>query len=268
MDKMFARHGYPLSLRTDNGTQFVSKEFESFLDENGVEHRRTTPLWPQANGEVERQNRTLLKAMKIAHAQGKDWKRELNKFLLAYRTTVHITTGVSPAELMFGRVIRSKMPEFREGNSGDLSARDKDAEMKQKGKDYADQRRHAKDSDVYVGDKVLVQQHRQNKLSTRYANNPFTVVNRNGSQVTVESPSGIQYKRNVGHVRKFHSDLNETGNGLELSEMDSPGESVELDDDEVIDNDDKVDNQQSVETPIRPVRERRRPVRFQDYSLN
>ena len=59
---MFARFGVPFSLRTDNGPQFVSEEFyESFLQAHGGEHRRTTPLWPQANGEVERQNRSLLK---------------------------------------------------------------------------------------------------------------------------------------------------------------------------------------------------------------
>ena len=59
---MFARFGVPFFLRTDNCPQFVSEEFESFLQAHmhGVEHRRTTPLWPQANGEVERQNRSLL----------------------------------------------------------------------------------------------------------------------------------------------------------------------------------------------------------------
>ena len=56
---MFARFGVPFYLRTDNGPQFVSEEFESFLQAHGVEHRRTTPLWPQANGEVERQNRSF-----------------------------------------------------------------------------------------------------------------------------------------------------------------------------------------------------------------
>ena len=56
---MFARFGVQFSLRTDNGPQFVSEEFQSFLKARGVEHRRTTPLWPQANGEVERQNRSL-----------------------------------------------------------------------------------------------------------------------------------------------------------------------------------------------------------------
>lgn len=35
-----------------------------------------TPLWPQANGEVKQQNRSLLKAMTFAHAKGRDWRLE------------------------------------------------------------------------------------------------------------------------------------------------------------------------------------------------
>lgn len=54
MAPIFALFGIAFSLRTDNGPQFVSEEFESFLQTNGIEHRRTTSLWPQADGQVER----------------------------------------------------------------------------------------------------------------------------------------------------------------------------------------------------------------------
>ena len=64
---MFARFGFPFSLRTDNGPQFVSEEFEAFLRTNGIQHQKSTPLWLQAKGEVERQNRSLLKCLQIAH---------------------------------------------------------------------------------------------------------------------------------------------------------------------------------------------------------
>nr|XP_039266286.1 uncharacterized protein K02A2.6-like [Styela clava] len=83
LSTIFSRYGIPLTLRTDNAPQLVSNEFKSFLDEHGVQHKSTTPLWPQANGEVE-----------TAQVEGKDWKSELNKFLLAYRSTPHTATGV------------------------------------------------------------------------------------------------------------------------------------------------------------------------------
>ena len=65
----------------------MANEMEDYLKEMGVEHPYTTSLWPSANGEVERQNRTPLKAMRAAHAKGKNWREELIKFLLAYRST-------------------------------------------------------------------------------------------------------------------------------------------------------------------------------------
>ena len=52
----------PAGLRTDNGSNRVSEEIENYLEEMGTVHRNT-PLWPRVNGEVERENRSLLKAM-------------------------------------------------------------------------------------------------------------------------------------------------------------------------------------------------------------
>ena len=103
---MFARFAIPYSLRTDNGPQFVSDEFEKFLTTNGIEHRKTTPLWPQANGEVERQNRSLLKCLQIAQVECKDWRSELSKFLMAYRSTPRATTGITPYFMMFNRSMK------------------------------------------------------------------------------------------------------------------------------------------------------------------
>ena len=71
------------------------------------------PLWPQANGHVERQKRTLLKTLKVALVEGKNWREELQRFLLAYRTTMQTSTGVTPASLMFGRELKTKLPELR-----------------------------------------------------------------------------------------------------------------------------------------------------------
>ena len=52
---------------------------------------------------VERFNRTVEKAIRTAHVEGKDWRKELDIFLLNYRATPHAITGTSPAKIMFGR---------------------------------------------------------------------------------------------------------------------------------------------------------------------
>ena len=77
------------------------------LSDHGIEHRTSPLLWPQANGHVERQNRTLLKALKVAYIEGKEWWGELNKFLLAYRSTPQVSTRVTPAFLVFGRELKT-----------------------------------------------------------------------------------------------------------------------------------------------------------------
>ena len=48
----------------------------------------------------------------MIHTEGKSWQQELQKYPLAYRSTPHTTTGISPADLLYGRKIRTKMPEF------------------------------------------------------------------------------------------------------------------------------------------------------------
>lgn len=42
----------------------------NYLEEDGIEHRQTTPLWPQANGEIKRQN-CIQKRLRIAQAEGR-----------------------------------------------------------------------------------------------------------------------------------------------------------------------------------------------------
>ena len=116
MDRVFSTHGIPLIVRSDNGPPFTSDEIKRYMEENGIKHSRITPLWPQANSEVENFMKPLTKAVRSVHAEGKIWKKHLYKFLLNYQTTPHCTTGFTPAELLFNRKIRNKLPQLT-GNS-------------------------------------------------------------------------------------------------------------------------------------------------------
>ena len=157
---------------------------------------------------MERQNKSLLKAIRATHAEGRNWREELNKFLMAYRSTPHSTTGKSPAELLFRRVMKTKMPELtymeEEVEGGDQAVRDRDAQRKQTNKDYADKKLRAKERDVGEGDVVLLEQRRENKLSPAYEKEPYKVLARYGDQVVLQSPQGVQYRRNLQHVKAFN----------------------------------------------------------------
>ena len=184
LEEIFTTHGLQLSVTSDNGPQFRSDVFKRYLKGRGAEHRKTTLLWPQANGEVERQNRSLLKRMRIAQAEGK--------------------------ELLFGRKMRTKLPELREKVIAS-EVRDRDSGMKAKAKVYADKKRNAKASDISPGDKVLVKQERQNKLSTPFAPEPHEVVTKTGNSVVIESPDGVQLNRNNTHVKKVRGEDSRAG---------------------------------------------------------
>ncbi|XP_055623377.1 uncharacterized protein K02A2.6-like [Toxorhynchites rutilus septentrionalis] len=187
---MFSRYGIPALLKADNAPQFSSEciEFKEFCDSHGVKLSNTIPYWPQSNGEVERQNRSILKRLRIAHELGRDWREELCHYLLTYHSTKHPTTGKSPAEIMFGRRIKSKLPTISTFQE-EAEVRENDAIIKQKGKEYADRRRGAKESEIEEGDEVLVKRMRKsNKLDTDFANEEFVVCHKKGTDTKLQLP--------------------------------------------------------------------------------
>lgn len=206
---MFARFGFPESITADNGRQFISDEFKKYCHENNIKLISTTPYWPQMNGEVERQNRSILKQLIICQNEGQDWKKGLQEYLHMYRSTPHATTLKTPAELMFGRTIRDKLPNINRNLEANEELSDRDREQKEKGKRYIDTKRNAKPNDIEKGDEVWLKRiTKTNKLSPTFEPIAFKVLERNGSELIVENVhTKVQYKRNVAHAIKAVSEI-------------------------------------------------------------
>ena len=100
---VFARHGLPRKVVSDNGPQFSSNEFWKFMLANGIKHTRISPYHPSSNGAAERAVQTVKRALQAAHRAGSSLEQSLAAFLLQYRTTLQSTTGVAPCMLMMGR---------------------------------------------------------------------------------------------------------------------------------------------------------------------
>src|ERR1700682_5103901 len=57
-----AREGYPEAkprIISDNGPQFLAKDFKEFIRSAGMTHVKTSPYYPQSNGKIERWHKTL-----------------------------------------------------------------------------------------------------------------------------------------------------------------------------------------------------------------
>lgn len=206
MKEIFGRLGYPMRITSDNGCQFTSMEMKLFCKEVGIYQNFTTPMSPQQNGEVERQNRDLLHFIRTSNSEGVNWKEKLPIYILMKHTTVHATTGKTPAELFYGREIRDNLPSIIHGyNPMDEEVREKDFYMKMKGKEIADKRRHAVESEITTGDRVVIKNFkRSNKLDSYFDENEYQVVEKKGKDTIVQRESdGKRYRRNVEHMKKI-----------------------------------------------------------------
>ncbi|CAL8136112.1 unnamed protein product [Orchesella dallaii] len=106
----FVRFGIPEQLVSDNGSQFVSAEFQRFCKNNGIRHITSSAYHPRTNGEAERFIQTFKRAML---ASKDDLTCRLQRFLFSCRCTPHATTGSSPSELLLGRKPRSLLDLVR-----------------------------------------------------------------------------------------------------------------------------------------------------------
>ena len=80
-------------LVSDNGKQFDNSAFRDFCSELGIKNHYLSPAHPQANGQVEVTNWSLLKIIKTRLEGAKGiWPNELPSVLWAYRTTARTPT--------------------------------------------------------------------------------------------------------------------------------------------------------------------------------
>ena len=127
-------------------------------------------------------------------------------FLLAYISTLQTSTGVTPAFLMFGRELKTKLPELRcAGNLLDEGVRDRDWNDKFTHKEHAYNKQGAVESPVVPGDLVLLKNTKTSgKLEPNFESEPYTVQTKEGSEVTVRSKERAECSRNSSFVKPYN----------------------------------------------------------------
>lgn len=208
-----------------------------------------------------------------------DWKWDLRMYLLMYNSTPHSTTGVAPSALMFGRVLRDKLPSMPSFDNKLIEeVKDRDLEMKMRGSDYIDRRRRAMPNSISVGDTVVAKRvNKENKLSSNFNPEELVVVQRNGSDATLRSKeTGKTFHRNVTHLKPIATehqiedkeipsqteDVSESGTGQEPTGIPSPFRV-----DQHMDEQGTATNSKQTVPQQRPHRSYRQPGYLNDYSL-
>jgi len=92
---------------SDNGPQFIAKDFKEFIRICGMTHVRTSPYYPQSNGKLERYHRTIKGdcVRPAEFATGDQARRGVAKYVEHYNTVrLHSALGyVTPADKLAGR---------------------------------------------------------------------------------------------------------------------------------------------------------------------
>ena len=180
----FSHFGLPVSVVSDNGSCFVSSEFQDFMRQNGIKHYTSSVYKPSTNGLAERMVRTFKDALATTTDSLEVF---LDKFLFKYRLTPHATTGLSPSELLLKRRIRCRLDLLFPADR--LESRVTRAQDRQR-----ESRRSGRSLNLSEGDPVMVR---------NYASGPSwlpaQIQHRTG-------PVSYQCRLPEGHLVKRHQD--------------------------------------------------------------
>ena len=105
----FSQFGLPKQLVSDNGVQFTSTEFKSFIEKTRINHIRRAIYHQNSNGQMERYVQTIKQLLRAEKQSKKPIDEKLNDFLMSYRSTPHTTNLLTPAQPFIGRNISTKI---------------------------------------------------------------------------------------------------------------------------------------------------------------
>lgn len=155
----FAKFGYPEVIISDNGPQFISKQWKEKLKEWNI-LPYTTAIYSAHQNPVERKNQQIkmkLKALLVDKVNHKSWDENIHRVIFSINTTVNAATQLSPAQILFGRNLRhpnDPIPKEWVENAVDL-ARQNQAKYhsKRNQQDYQPAR------ELVEGQRVLIRNH-------------------------------------------------------------------------------------------------------------
>ena len=196
LKELFAMHGIPETLYSDNGPQFSAFSFKEFCKEWGLQHKTSSPHYPQSNGFIESMVKTVKGTLKKAH------KDRIDPYmsLLCLHTTPISSSLPSPMELLVGRKAKSNLPVTmrnplpnRESIYSALESR------KFNQKQHYDTTARAELPTLSLGQPVRIQDQHSGTWTVA------KVVEKcvEPRSYVIETPNGAQIRRNRKHIKEI-----------------------------------------------------------------
>lgn len=179
---IFFRFSVPEKIISDNGTQFTSEWFQTFLNKYRVVHSTTPVYHPQPN-QVEATNKSLkqlLRAELIEQCEHSDWANYVHGAVMRLNTNARMPTGMSPHYIVYGQEKTMTGDEFRlvhdvncpvDNEADKREAIYEEAAENQRNAYEVNSRRHnlrARVRKFNKGDVVFVKIHRQSSAGDKY----------------------------------------------------------------------------------------------------
>ena len=256
MKKMFSRLGIPETLRSDNGPQYIAQVFKEFSKEWNFKHVTSSPEYPKSNGFVERHIQIVKNLLTKAKQSGKD-----PYLAMLESRNCPVENSSSPAQLIYGRCLRSLLPIYQEKlkikSINDDDIQDQKFQKQSKQAFYYDQ--HAKcQKQLKEGQDVYVYQNEKWKEAVveKKCAEPRSYI--------IKTQDGKIYRRNRNRLRPVQSE--------ETSVEISDNENDNVDDENQVKNEKlemKSENQPSPKTAVRTTRYGRvvkPPRRYDEYE--
>ena len=252
---IFASHGLPMQVVTDNGPQFTAEEFARFLRNNGVKHIRTIPYHPASNGLAERFVQSFKQALQASRNDGRSLPHRIATFLLTYRSTPHATTGVAPCSLFLQRKLRTRF---------DLLKPDcEEHVLRKQAKQKEQHDRRANNRDFQVGQQVMI---RNMRPGPKWI--PGVIIERKGPlSYVVETEEKQVWRRHAEQLKVLGGEgADRASDQPDDSELDYPPETssptnVDVEQTESLPDEDTANAEGESRYPSR---DRRPPMRLSD----
>lgn len=193
MQSVFAIHGIPKTLITDNAMQFTSSEFQQFTKDWEFKHTTSSSYYPRSNGLIERTVQTVKSYLKKA----KETKQNPQLALLCMRTTPIDHTLPSLAEILFNRQVQTIIPKAIKYDPKSQQIRQRLNERQAQQKKYYD--RGTKDLPILANNQEVMH---QDPIKNTWSPAVIVEPTQEPRSYLIKTPEGAMLRRNRIHLHQ------------------------------------------------------------------